>query len=200
MDDADILRDMHPDGRFDLPPPRPGRHIYFSHYYHPQFRSLPPMPRLSLIGFPPDSFYSDGLIYSSADRSAGPSALRAHADKYVFRHGSEEWKFLEERMHQNAQWLSQIGHDANELVVRYEDLDQDFDRSAAAISAHLGLLNPLPQPVINRRRSYWTQDYGSKFDQKALAALTDLFGTAIARFYPERASILESRQTNVSDR
>ena len=52
MDDADIIKDMHPHGRFALPPPLPGRHVYFSHYYHPQFRSLPPMPRLSLIGFP----------------------------------------------------------------------------------------------------------------------------------------------------
>ena len=199
MDDADIIKDMHPSGRFELPPPRPGRHIYFSHYYHPQFRSLPPMSRLSLIGFPLDSFYSDGVVYSDTSYSAGPSGLRAHAGTFVFRYGSEEWKILEERMHQNAHWLSEAaGGSAEELVVRYEDLDQDFERTSAAISAHLTLLNPLPRPVINRKRSYWTQDYEAKFDDKALAVLIDIFAPAISRFYPERLAPLQGLRLPMS--
>jgi hypothetical protein len=190
MTDGEILGDLHPESRFALPPPRPGRRIYFSHYYHPQFRRLPSMPRLSLIGFPLDSFYSDGVVYSDTQHSAGPSLSRPHAEHYVLRHGSEEWNFLEQRMHQNAQWLGEIGREPRDLVVRYEDLTQDFNRTAARISDHIGLLNPLPKPVINRKRTYWTQAYETRFDRKALVALTGIFANALARFYPERAETL----------
>jgi hypothetical protein len=186
MDDAVILGDLRADGRFELPPPRPGRRIYFSHYYHPHHHALPQMPRLSLIGFPLDSFYSDGVVYSDPCYSAGPSGTRAHAEDYVFRYGSEEWRFLEERMQQNAQWLGEIGKDEDDLVVRYEDLGEAFDQTAQGISEHFGgFINPLPKPVINRKRTYWSRDFAAKFDPPALAQLGRIFGPAIVRFYPE---------------
>jgi hypothetical protein len=192
MDDADILADMHPDSRFALPPPRPGRHIYFSHYYHPHHRALGTMPRISLIGFPLDSFYSDGVVYSDKQYSAGPSDIRAHAKDYVFRHDSEEWKFLEERMHQNARWLTEIGNSTDDLVVRYEDMAQDFMGTSARIDRHLGgLATPLPAPVVSRKRTYWTRDFASRFDPQAWRELKKIFGSSIARFYPECVSELE---------
>lgn len=191
MDDATILADLHAESGFELPPPRPGRRIYFSHYYHPHHHALPPMPRISLIGFPLDSFYSDGVVYSDQSYSAGPSGNRPHARDYVFRHGSEEWRFLEERMHQNAQWLSEIGAGDNDLVVRYEDLSESFEQTAQGISRHLGgFINPMPKPVINRKRTYWSRDFAAKFDPPALAQLGVIFGPAVARFYPECADAL----------
>ena len=192
MDDAKIMADLHADSRFELPVPRLDRHIFFSHYYHPHHHTLPPMPRVSLIGFPLDSFYSDGVVYSDTQYSAGPSESRAQARNYVFRHGSKEWDFLEDRMHQNASWLARIGTDPADLVVRYEDLDGIFETTAGRIERHLGgFLNPLPKPVINRTRTYWTRDFASRFDAKALSRLTEIFGSAMSRFYPECASPLE---------
>ena len=191
MDDTDILNDLHPESRFPLPPPRPDRHIYFSHYYHPHQDNLLEMTRISLIGFPLDSFYSDGIVYSDKKYTAAPSGSRPHASSYVFRRDSEQWNRPEDRMHQNARWLSQIGRTANDLVVRYEDLYSDFDVTAARIEKHVGgFLNPMPKPMLNRKRTYWTRDFALKFDAKALSSLADIFGPAIVRLYPECAAAL----------
>src|SRR5205085_2493291 len=151
---------LHTDSSFSLPPVRDGYRIFFSHYYHPQHRTLHPMPRVSLIGFPLDSFYSDGVVYSDKEYSAGPSGSRAHASEYVMRHASKEWVFLEERMRQNAQWLSEIGKREDDLVVRYEDVSDQFEATMGRISRHLGgFVNRVPPPIVNRKRSYWARDF-----------------------------------------
>lgn len=186
MPDAEILVDMHRAGRFDLPPPRPGKHIYFSHYYHSHHVGLAPMPRISLIAFPLDSFYSDGVVFSDESYTAGPSGPRAHLRNYVFRYGSPEWRKLEPWMHKNAQWLKDIGKTDGDLVVRYEDLYERFEETAKRIERHVGgFINPMPKPVMNLTRAYWTRDFNSKFDTAALNALNDIFRDGIARFYPE---------------
>jgi len=191
MSDEKILSELNAGNAFTLAPPRAGHHIYFSHYYHPHHHSLPPMPRLSLIGFPLDSFYSDGVVYSDTQYSAGPSALRQHAKDYVFRHQGPEWNFLEERMHQNAQWLDSLGAEPNSLVVRYEDLSDAFDETRAKIEQHVGAFyHPVPRPIVNRSRTFWTGDFASRFDAAALSALRDIFAPAIRRFYPEQAITL----------
>jgi hypothetical protein len=199
MDDADILKDLHSDSQTALPTPRPDRNIYFSHYYHPHHSALPTMPRISLIGFPLDSFYSDGVVYSDSNYSAGPSSSRPHAGTYVFRHGSKEWDILEERMHQNADWLTKIGTCPTDLVIRYEDLCENFTKTALRIEHHLGgFINPMPRPVVNRTRTYWTRNFASKFDPQALLQLREIFAAGIARFYPECVSDLEKACSNVA--
>ena len=184
MSDESLLMEMHGGDFPALSQSRPDRTIFFTHYFHPQRHALKDMKRICLIGFPHDSFYSDGIVYSS-DGKGGPSGGRDHAERYVFRHGSPEWKYLEDRMAQNAAWLGEITEDENTLVVRYEDLGANFAETAARIEAFtVPFLHPLPAPLINRKRSYWSRDY-SGFDERAMVELEQLFGKAIARFYPE---------------
>ena len=184
MTDESLLEEMHKDDFPALSEALPDRTIYFTHYFHPQRHGLSGIKRICLIGFPLDSFYSDGIVYSG-DGKAGPSGTRSHAARYVFRHGSPEWNLLEERMRQNADWLGEIAENENTLILRYEDLGGDFTATAARIEAFTGpFLHSLPAPAMNRKRSYWTRDF-SGFDWQALASLNALFGPAIARFYPE---------------
>jgi hypothetical protein len=192
MEDSEILDNMHQENIAALPPSRSGRKIYFSHYYHPHHESLPPMPRISLIGFPLDSFYSDGIVFSDKTYSARPSGSRPHASNYVFRRDSAEWRKLEEYMCKNACWLEEISAGPDNLIVRYEDLYNDFDSVTASIECHVGeFANPMPKPVINRNRTYWTHEFASKFDAPALAALLDIFGPAMNRYYPECIAALQ---------
>lgn len=175
--------------RVALPPASADRRVYFSHYYHPHRFALEPMPRISLVGFPLDSFYSDGIVYSDKVRAndPGPSVSRGHARDYVFRFDSAEWRLLEPRMRENAAWLEGIEEGERDLLIRYEDFFLDFDRTAARIADFTGgFLAPLPKPVANPRRTYWTQRYAEAFDPPALAALCTHFAAAIRRFYPER--------------
>jgi hypothetical protein len=191
MDDEYILRGLHEAGRPNLPRPNGTRKIYFNHYYHSQFRKLPEMPHLYLIGFPFDSFYSDGVVASQAMYDPGPSGPRA--GKYVLRFDSPEWRFLAGRMRENADWLMEISESQTAMIVRYEDLCTDFEGCEQRLAAFLGgFVNPLPRPVINPRRSYWTQDYSGAFDSRALSALWDLFASPIERFYPERLDSLRA--------
>jgi hypothetical protein len=186
MPDSEILDGMHPESRVELPHPRPGRHVFFSHYYHDHYRHLPPMRRISLIAYPLDSFYSDGVVFSDEIYSPAPSEPRAQRSKYKFRYGSPEWRKLEPWMEKNARWLMEIGQSEDDLVVRYEDLCDRFEETAGNIEWHLGtFLNPMPRPVSNRLRAYWTRDFASKFDADALDALNDIFREGIRRFYPE---------------
>jgi hypothetical protein len=192
MDDAKILGELHAGNEFNLPAPRPGNSIYFSHYYHPHHHTLPPMRHIFLIGFPLDSFYSDGVVYSDAGYSAGPSNSREHARGYVFRYGSKEWKFLEERMHQNSLWLNEIGENGENMIVRYEDVSDSFENTVARMEHRLGgFYQPIPRPVVNRERTYWTRAFASRFDPAALTALREIFGPSLRRFYPECVDGLE---------
>lgn len=192
--DDEILKGLHTESRIDLPRVNSGHRIYFSHYYHPHIQVLPPMRRISLIGFPLDSFYSDGIVYSEASPPhPGPSGTRPRAADYVLRLGTPEWKLLESRMSENAAWLEEITDDGRHLIVRYEDLFIDFEACAARLSRFTGgFRNPLPRPVINPRRTYWTERYLSAFDRPALAALWRLFAPAVERFYPERLKSLKA--------
>ena len=106
MDDDYILRGLHLGREIALPLERPNCAVYFNHYYHPQQHTLPNIPRIYLIGFPFDSFYSDGVVYSEGSYDVGPSGPRASG--YVMCAGSSEWKFLEEKMIENAEWLAKI--------------------------------------------------------------------------------------------
>jgi hypothetical protein len=193
MDDEYILRGLQQPLR--LPQSRSGPRVYFSHYYHPHHQSLARVPAMYLIGFPFDSFYSDGIVYTDRVRAndPSPSATRRHARGYVLRFDSEEWQFLELRMRQNAGWLNEIADGANNLVIRYEDFFSDFDGTTARLSQFVGGFSaPLPRPVWNRRRSYWTERYEDGFDRQALGALWEMFAPAIGRWYPERLRSLRA--------
>ena len=191
MEDAEILDQMHQDNIAELPAPNSARKIYFSHYYHPHHGTLPPMPRISLIGFPLDSFYSDGIVFSDEKYSPGPSGSRPRASGYIFRRDSAEWRKLHDYMLKNARWLEEMSASPDNLIVRYEDLYRDFDGVTASIERHVGpFVNPMPRPVINRNRTYWTHDFANKFDPPALSALLEIFGPSINRHYPECAAAL----------
>ena len=95
-------------------------------------------------------------------------------------------------MHQNAAWLSALGEHPDELVVRYEDLSDKFEETLARIQEHVGAFyRPVPKPVVNHDRTFWTGAYTSRFDADALSALRSIFSPAIRRFYPECADKLE---------
>jgi hypothetical protein len=189
MDDDYIVRGLHLGQEIALPAAKPDRKVYFSHYYHPQHHKLPDMPRICLIGFPHDSFYSDGVVYSKESYDVGPSGPRA-AD-YVMRLDSPEWKFLAEKMRENADWLAEISDSDRSLIIRYEDLFLDFDTCASRLCRFVGgFVSPLPRPIKNPKRMYWTDDYASALDRPALTSLWQLFEPGVRRFYPEKAEAL----------
>jgi hypothetical protein len=191
MEDDYILRGLHADSQTRLPEPNPDFKVYFNHYYHPQRHTLPGVRRINLIGYPFDSFYSDGVIYSKPSYDVGPSGPRAA--EYVFRAESPEWKFLEEKMDENAAWLGELKEGDEDLVIRYEDLFLDFDGSMRRLSCFAGdFVNPVPPPIKNSKRMYWTDDYASALDRAALTSLWQRFEPGIRRFYPEKVNALSA--------
>jgi hypothetical protein len=191
MDDDYIRKGLHGDENIDLPQPRTQRNVYFCHYYHPQIQMLKDKRQIQLIGFPLDSFYSDGVIASSQTNDPAPSGPRAA--NYVMRFGVSEWQFLEGYMLKNANWLSSLSENNDCIIVRYEDLIADFQSSAKRLELFVGgFVNPLPRPKKNPRRSYWTEDYAGCFDREALNTMWTLFGESIERFYPERVRSLKA--------
>jgi hypothetical protein len=189
MSDDEIVKGLHSKDALALPVASLDRQVYFSHYFHPHHHALAPMPRISLIGFPFDSFYSDGIVYSDKAYDPGPSGTRHSADGYMLRFNSPEWNFLAPSMDKNAEWLATLTPSDDNLVIRYEDLYLDFVGCSERLSRFVGgFANPLPDPVVNRRRSYWSEQYASAFDPPALAALWKMFRPGIEKFYPERVA------------
>jgi len=191
MDDEYIRKGLHSSDPIALPEARPERTVYFCHYYHWQQHLLIDLPKIYLIGFPLDSFYSDGVVASHATNDPAPSGPRAAS--YVMRFDSPEWRALEYKMKANADWLMTITESDDARIFRYEDLLADFDASARRLEAYTGgFVNSLPKPIKNARRAYWTESYSSAFDAKALAALWDYFAPSLERFYPERLGSLKA--------
>jgi hypothetical protein len=191
MDDDYIRKGLHGDENISLPQPYPGRDIYFCHYYHPQRQRLEGKPHIQLIGFPLDSFYSDGVVARHASNDPTPSGPRS--DSFVLRLDSAEWRGLEGRIRENAEWLAGLSNGGDSLILRYEDLIADFDPTAKRLEVFFGrFVNPLPRPKKNSRRSYWTEDYAACFDRDALNAMWVQFGPSIERFYPERMRSLKA--------
>jgi hypothetical protein len=191
MDDDYIRRGLHKDDIVDLPEPRDDRSVHFCHYYHPHRKDLEGKPLIQLIGFPLDSFYSDGVVAFHGGNDPRPSGPRAAA--FVMRLGSPEWCALESRMRENAEWLATLVEDDRSLILRYEDLVAGFDNCANRLEAFVGgFLNPIPRPKKNPLRSYWTENYAETFDRDALNAIWNQFEPSIRRFYPERADSLEA--------
>jgi hypothetical protein len=190
MDDDYIRKGLHSADLILLPAARPERAVHFCHYYHPQRDLLTGKPKIYLIGFPPDSFYSDGVVASQATNDPAPSGPRAAS--YVMRFASPEWRHLENRMKENADWLETLAEDDQSIIVRYEDLIANFYQSARRLEGFLGkFTNPLPQPTKNAQRTYWTENYSGSFDRDALRAMWALFASSIERFYPERLAALK---------
>jgi hypothetical protein len=191
MENDYILRGLHPTDDTALPAPRPDVKIYFNHYYHPQLQSLPGVRRIYLIGYPFDSFYSDGIVYSEKTYDVGPSGSRANG--YMMRQSNSEWNFLRSYMVQNAEWLQEISEGKDAIILRYEDFFLDFKKCAARLSEFTGgFVRPLPKPVINAKRMYWTDSYSTCLDELALGALWTLFEPGIRRFYPEKIDPLQA--------
>jgi hypothetical protein len=191
MDDDYIRKGLHSGDSIVLPAARPGRTVHFCHYYHPQRNLLTCKRNVYLVGFPLDSFYSDGVVASNATNDPAPSGPRAAS--YVMRFDGSEWRALEDRMKENAYWLDTIAEDDSSLIVRYEDLIANFHQSAERLEGFLGkFINPLPQPTKNARRTYWTENYAGAFDGDVLRAMWSLFGSSIERFYPERSGSLKA--------
>jgi hypothetical protein len=191
MDDDYIRKGLHKDDNIVLPPAREDRSVYFCHYYHPQRQYLEGKQRIQLIGFPLDSFYSDGVVAHHGVNDPSPSGPRAAS--FLMRFGSDEWRELETRMRENSEWLGTLSDGDGSLILRYEDLIGDFDSAARRLEAFVGgFMNPLFRPKKNPRRSYWTEDYTACFDREALSAMWTQFGSSIERFYPERARSLKA--------
>jgi hypothetical protein len=193
MEDEYILKGLHE--RVALPPANPELRVYFSHYYHPHHHRLGQVLRVYLIGFPFDSFYSDGVVYSDTIRENDPkpSGTRKHAEDYVLRFESAEWKLLEPIMRQNAAWLMEIEEGEHNLVLRYEDFFLEFEKTMMRLARFIGRSSAdVPRPVMNARRCYWSQRYSEAYDSGALATWWDIFAPSIEKFYPERNQSLRA--------
>jgi hypothetical protein len=191
MDDDYIRKGLHKDENITLPPARDDRTIHFCHYYHPQREYLEGKPRIQLIGLPLDSFYSDGVVARHGVNDPSPS--RPRAASFVMQFGSGEWRRLEDRMRENAEWLATLSEGDGSLILRYEDLIADFESAVKRLETFVGgFVNPFPRPKKNPLRSYWTEDYAACFDREALNAMWAMFGHSIERFYPERVRSLKA--------
>jgi hypothetical protein len=77
MDEGYIRKGLHQTDGFAFPRARPDRNIYFCHYYHPHRGKLSGKPHICLIGFPLDSFFSDGNVAHQASNDPKPSGEAA---------------------------------------------------------------------------------------------------------------------------
>jgi hypothetical protein len=191
MDEGYIRKGLHETDAFVFPRARPDRDIYFCHYSHPHREKLLGKPHICLIGFPLDSFFSDGIVARQATNDPKPSGVAAKS--YVLRFDSDEWRALEARMQENAEWLATLHDGEVSMILRYEDLIDRLEESAGRLESFVGkFVNPLPVPTKNSHRSYWTENYAANFDKDALRALWQRFEPSIRRFYPERVRSLEA--------
>lgn len=198
LEHAEIERGLKEEARIDNIEINYGIEILFRHYYHkleldPAFSGE---KKIALIGFPLDSFYSDGIVFSSEHYTPSPSLGRETARGYVMGQGSKEWDFLYPYMIDNARWLetlSRQGNGENLLIVRYEDLIDNFivEKRRVIDFMQLDLVGELPEPRKNRNRMYWNNNYAERFDAEALRTLFQLFRRSIEAFYPEHYENLD---------
>ena len=167
--------------------------IFHYHYFHtvPNDLRLNVAKSIFLIGYPFDSFYSDGLVFSSKEYSVVPSILNERSKAYRLYYKSKEWEFLEPYMRQNAVWLEKIQHKKRKLIIRYEDFFIDFHKTCHRIEKHLGPFKAtFPTPLKNPTRMYCTNDYPSKLNQEAFLKIKEIFKNSLYYFYPEKQSVL----------
>ncbi len=163
--------------------------IFHCHYYHtiPHDERLIDTKNIYLIGYPFDSFFSDGLVFSSKEYSVAPSLKNERYEKYKFLYKSDEWNFLEPFMHKNASWLEWLIKHDDLLVIRYEDFFIDFRATIKRIEEYCGAFKEeFPSPIKNKNRIYWTDSYVNKMDEDAFLKLKQLFLPALNHFYPEK--------------
>ena len=167
--------------------------IFFSHYYHYEnLKLVNNNPTINIIGFPLDSFYSDGLAYSSQTFDPTPSIYRVNYTNYRLKFQSKEWDFLEPFMVQNATWLESLIEQKHDNVIRYEDFFCNFNYIFKLIKKITGpFIKMPPKPKKNENRTYWSNDYDKKFDIFALNKLYNLFYKSIQYLYPEKINAIE---------
>lgn len=167
--------------------------IFFSHYYHyNNLKLINNNPTIYIVGFPLDSFYSDGLAYSSQTFDPTPSIYRNNYTNYKFKFQSEEWDFLEPFMVQNASWLESLIEQKLDNVIRYEDFFCNFNYTFELIKKITGpFVKMPPRPKKNENRTYWSNGYDKKFDIFALKKLYNFFYKSIHCLYPEKISTIE---------
>ena len=160
--------------------------LYVNHYYHilPKDLYAERIKVLYLIGFPYDSFYSDGLVFSSKEYSVQPSSRNKGLKNYKFRYGSKEWNFLQPYMIKNACWLEELIGDPAKLVVRYEDFFINFNNTIHAIEKHMGKFRcNFPVPKKNSERIYWSGKINYNIDDKGIKELSRIFEKSLKHFY-----------------
>jgi hypothetical protein len=163
--------------------------IFHHHYFHslPADNRLKNSKSLILIGYPFDSFYSDGMVFSSGKYSVAPSQKNRRFEQYRLLWNSAEWKFLEKYMQKNSRWLRKIAKRNDVAIIRYEDFFLDFSNTINKIEKLLGSFKEkFPLPTKNNARIYWTDDYRSKMDRDAFEKLLKYFQKSVSFFYPEK--------------
>jgi hypothetical protein len=168
------------------------RFIFHHHYYHtvPKDNRYNKGKKIYLIGYPFDSFYSDGLIFSSQEYNVLPSAKNKRNTKYRLTQRSTEWNFLEPYMKKNAQWLNKLSKRRDGIIIRYEDFFVKFDETTKRIAEYCGpFMEKFPPPRKNPNRMYWTNKYKTNIDLSAFETLKSLFINSITYFYPEKLPI-----------
>ncbi len=170
------------------------------HFYHkvnPDLH-LEDAKLINLIGYPFDTYYSDGLIYSTENYTVAPTRQHQDYKDYKLKFGSPEWLKLEERMIQNAEWLESLENTNEGLTIKYEDLFLDNRNILNQIEEYLGpFKEEFPEAVKNPERVFWTDNYREKFDDHAIKNLTAIFRSSISKFYPEKLDSLSTRNNSI---
>lgn len=159
------------------------------HYYHKLAKNIEEQrsKTIHLIGYPFDTFYSDGLVFSKKNYSLRP-ADQEEVDNYILRKDSPEFKFLEPYMRLNAEWLEHLSGNKDAFVIRYEDYFNDFVKTTAKIQSFLGpFKRPFPQAKRKTTRSYWNGSYRLRMEESVYESLAALFRKSISHFYPEKS-------------
>lgn len=163
--------------------------IFQTHYYHtiPNDDRLQGEKIINLIGYPFDSFFSDGLIFSNNNCSVVPSIYNKNSETYTLKHGSKEWYFLKPYMQKNAEWLSSLCRQSDLCILRYEDFFNDFDGTCKKIIKLAGpFFEKFPEPMKNNARLYWRNSVKDKMDKRAFEALCEIFSETLEYFWPEK--------------
>jgi hypothetical protein len=166
--------------------------IFHAHYFHAPLDDprLQKAKAIYLIGYPFDSFYSDGLIFSSNEYIVAPSIKSKRHKSYRLFYGSDEWLFLEPFMHENALWLKRLSNQSNMFILRYEDFFLNFTRTTSRLGNIFGKFKEeFPHPIKNQNRMYWKNNYCDKMDARAFNELKRIFYDNLSFFYPEKMPV-----------
>ena len=171
---------LYGDGLLFYTPGQSGELIVKAHFtkplHYPQYRYC---KTAFLISYFFDAYYS-WAIHLLQQPPRKP---------YVLRRDSLEWATLAAYFSEHLKWLEYI---QDKFWYRYEDYYIDFDATVKRLGSYMGSdLGLFVKPRENPKRTYWSDDYASRFEPYCFETLLETFTPFLLRYYPEKAAALK---------